>query len=65
MAIIAEKYKVNYDRLVKERLAVNVFSHNVSINDWKKSAYENSSKDHIKQTEIEKKKLLKDEELWK
>ena len=47
--------------MVKERLAVNVFSHNVSSSDWKKSAYENSAKDHIKQTEIEKKKLLKDE----
>jgi hypothetical protein len=37
---IAEKYKVNYNSFVKERLSGNVFSHKVNTTDWKKAAYD-------------------------
>lgn len=38
------KYKKDYDALVKERLSSNVFSHQVSSKDWKKSVYEDSGR---------------------
>ena len=62
---ITERYKNAYNVLVKERLSGNVFSHRIMNSDWKKGAYDNSGNEHKKQAELDKKKIEKDEELWK
>lgn len=62
---MAEKYRNSYNTMVKERLSGNVFSHRVNCNDWKKSVYEDSGLEHLKLAETDRRKVQKDEELWK
>ena len=61
LVTLTKKYKNDYDALVKERLSSNVFSHQVISSDWKRSVYEDSGKEHLKQAEVDKKKIKKDE----
>ena len=62
---LTKKYKVDYDALVKERISSNVFSHKVISKDWRRSVYQDSGKQHLKQAEVDKKKFEKEEQLWK
>ena len=62
---LTRRYKMNHDSLTKERLSTNVFSHQICAEDWKKSYYEDSGREQLKQAEVDKKKDAKDEELWK
>lgn len=62
---LTEKYKASYNSLVRERLSGNVFSHKVNAADWKKNAYEDSGREHLKLAETDRLKMQKDEELWK
>lgn len=62
---LAEKYRNSYNGVVKERLSGNVFSHRVNCSDWKKSVYEDSGQEHLRLAEEDRRKLQKDEELWK
>ena len=50
---------------MKERLSSNVFSHRINNTDWKISAYEEGAAEHLKLAELDRKKIQKDEELWK